>query len=164
MQTEDTPGSPWPLPEAYPRSGQRSRDEAPELEAAGLLHGEGVPAYSSNQYSASASTWLKSLSGSKTMLSRWMPRTLRYRPVPPVYVDYVFAALVIGVYELGRAWAGCAPADIGFVSANAWDAGGAAGSGFRTFWVNRNALPPEYEIDRHATVIADLSALADALR
>jgi 2-haloacid dehalogenase len=68
------------------------------------------------------------------------------------------------VYELGRAWAGCAPADIGFVSANAWDAGGAAGSGFRTFWVNRTAQPPEYEIDRHATVIADLSALADALR
>ena len=68
------------------------------------------------------------------------------------------------VYELGRAWAGCTPADIGFVSANAWDAGGAAGFGFRTFWVNRTALPPEYEIDRHATIIADLSALADALR
>lgn len=67
------------------------------------------------------------------------------------------------VYEMGRAWADCAPAQIAFVSANAWDAGGAAGFGFRTFWINRMAQPPEYEIDRHATDVTSLSQVAAML-
>lgn len=67
------------------------------------------------------------------------------------------------VYEMGRAWADCAPAEIGFVSANAWDAGGAAGFGFRTFWVNRTAQPPEYGVETNTTVIPDLGDLARLL-
>jgi 2-haloacid dehalogenase len=43
------------------------------------------------------------------------------------------------VYELGRAWADAPAPEIAFVSANAWDAGGAAAFGFRTFWIDRAA-------------------------
>lgn len=64
------------------------------------------------------------------------------------------------VYELGRAWADCAATEIAFVSANAWDAGGAAAFGFRTFWIDRTGQPPEYDIARHATVIGGLDDLA----
>jgi 2-haloacid dehalogenase len=67
------------------------------------------------------------------------------------------------VYEMGQAWARLSPAEIGFVSANAWDAGGAAGFGFRTFWINRTAQPPEYEIDRHARVVTHLSQVTAML-
>ena len=67
------------------------------------------------------------------------------------------------VYELGRSWAGAPAEEIAFVSANAWDAGGAAGFGFRTFWINRAGVAPEYGIDRHATVIRSLSGINDLL-
>jgi 2-haloacid dehalogenase len=63
------------------------------------------------------------------------------------------------VYELGRSWADAPAAEIAFVSANAWDAGGAAGFGFRTFWINRAGQPDEYDIARHATVIGSLGDL-----
>lgn len=63
------------------------------------------------------------------------------------------------VYELGRDWAGGAAPEIGFVSANAWDAGGAAGFGFRTFWINRNGQPPEYELPAHAQTLGSLAEL-----
>ena len=63
------------------------------------------------------------------------------------------------VYELGRAWADASTAEIAFVSANAWDAGGAAGFGFRTFWINRAGRPHEYDIARQATVIQSLGDL-----
>lgn len=61
------------------------------------------------------------------------------------------------VYEHGRSWAGAPAEEVAFVSANAWDAGGAARFGFRTFWIDRTGAAPEYGIDRHATVIRDLS-------
>ena len=66
------------------------------------------------------------------------------------------------VYELGRSWAAAAaPAqEIAFVSANAWDAGGGAAFGFRTFWINRAGQPPEYDVPRHATVVAGLGDVA----
>ena len=67
------------------------------------------------------------------------------------------------VYERGRAWAAARPDEIAFVSANAWDAGGAAGFGFRTFWINRAGQPDEYDIARHATTIRSLSDLAAGL-
>lgn len=63
------------------------------------------------------------------------------------------------VYELGRQWAGVDKAEIAFVSSNAWDAGGAAAFGFRTFWVNRTALPPEYDLPNTATIIGNLQEL-----
>ena len=67
------------------------------------------------------------------------------------------------VYERGRAWAAARPDEIAFVSANAWDAGGAAAFGFRTFWINRSGQPDEYDIARHATTIRSLSDFAAGL-
>jgi 2-haloacid dehalogenase len=67
------------------------------------------------------------------------------------------------VYERGRTWAAARPDEIAFVSANAWDAGGAAAFGFRTFWINRSGQPDEYDIARHATTIRSLSDLAAGL-
>jgi 2-haloacid dehalogenase len=67
------------------------------------------------------------------------------------------------VYELGRAWAAVPPDEIAFVSANAWDAGGAAGFGFRTFWINRSGQPDEYGMARDATTIHSLGDLAAGL-
>lgn len=67
------------------------------------------------------------------------------------------------VYELGRTWAAAPASEIAFVSANAWDAGGAAAFGFRTFWINRAGQPLEYDIARHATILDSLSDLAPHL-
>lgn len=67
------------------------------------------------------------------------------------------------VYELGRSWATTPANEIAFVSANAWDAGGAAAFGFRTFWIDRAGQPPEYDVPRHATVIGSLADLAAQL-
>ncbi len=67
------------------------------------------------------------------------------------------------VYERGRAWAAAPAHEIAFVSANAWDAGGAAGFGFRTFWINRSGQPDEYDIARRATTIRSLGDLSAGL-
>ena len=67
------------------------------------------------------------------------------------------------VYEMGRAWADAPAEEIAFVSANAWDAGGAAGFGFRTFWINRAGQPCEYDIARHTTIITSLRDLEEHL-
>lgn len=67
------------------------------------------------------------------------------------------------VYELGREWAKASTSEIAFVSSNAWDAGGAAAFGFRTFWVNRAGLPPEYDVASKAGIIGNLSDLAARL-
>jgi len=67
------------------------------------------------------------------------------------------------VYELGRSWAGLPAGEIAFVSANAWDAGGAAAFGFRTFWINRADQPAEYDVPQRATVIDGLGEIASRL-
>jgi 2-haloacid dehalogenase len=67
------------------------------------------------------------------------------------------------VYRLGADALGLQPAQIAFVSGNAWDAGGAAGFGFRVFWINRTGQPLEYGLANRATVIPALHALAAAL-
>jgi 2-haloacid dehalogenase len=64
------------------------------------------------------------------------------------------------VYELGRSWANAPVQEIAFVSANAWDAGGAAAFGFRTFWIDRIGQPPEYDVPRQATVVTGLGDIA----
>jgi len=63
------------------------------------------------------------------------------------------------VYELGQDWAKVATGEIAFVSSNAWDAGGAAGFGFRTFWINRAEQPAEYDLPAKATIIGSLKDL-----
>lgn len=67
------------------------------------------------------------------------------------------------VYELGRSCAAAPAGEIAFVSANAWDAGGAAAFGFRTFWINRSGYPPEYDIPQHATLVRNLREIAPHL-
>lgn len=67
------------------------------------------------------------------------------------------------VYELGRAWANAPAAEVAFVSANAWDAAGGAGFGFRTFWINRTGQPPEYGIATEVAVVGSLQDVALAL-
>ena len=64
------------------------------------------------------------------------------------------------IYELGRSWANAPAQEVAFLSANAWDAGGAAAFGFRTFWIDRAGQPPEYDLPRHATIVPSLSAIA----
>jgi 2-haloacid dehalogenase len=46
-------------------------------------------------------------------------------------------------YQMVTDHFGLAPADVLFVSSNAWDALGATWFGFTTLWVNRQGLPPE---------------------
>jgi 2-haloacid dehalogenase len=46
-------------------------------------------------------------------------------------------------YQLVQDHLGFAPAEVLFVSSNAWDALGATWFGFTTLWVNRQGLPPE---------------------
>jgi 2-haloacid dehalogenase len=67
------------------------------------------------------------------------------------------------VYQLGVDALRLKPEQIGFISGNAWDAAGAAGFGFRAFWINRGGQPPEYGLAHRATTIAHLSDLAGAL-
>uniref|UniRef100_UPI004048D98F haloacid dehalogenase type II n=1 Tax=Limnohabitans sp. TaxID=1907725 RepID=UPI004048D98F len=46
-------------------------------------------------------------------------------------------------YQLVQDHLGLAPADVLFVSSNAWDALGATWFGFTTLWINRQGLPTE---------------------
>jgi 2-haloacid dehalogenase len=63
------------------------------------------------------------------------------------------------VYALAVAHLRVAPARIGFVSSNGWDAIGAKAFGFTTFWINRGGAP----LDRHGPapdrIIATLAEL-----
>jgi 2-haloacid dehalogenase len=68
------------------------------------------------------------------------------------------------VYQLGVDTLGLEPKQIGFVSGNAWDAGGAAGFGFRVFWLNRADQPGEYGLAERATVLSALEKVTAALR
>jgi 2-haloacid dehalogenase len=67
------------------------------------------------------------------------------------------------VYQLGVDALGLPPEQIGFVSGNAWDAGGAAGFGFRVFWINRANQPVEYELAGRACRLSALGELPHAL-
>jgi 2-haloacid dehalogenase len=67
------------------------------------------------------------------------------------------------VYQLGVDTLGMTAERIGFVSGNAWDAGGAAGFGFRVFWINRANQPSEYGLQDRATVIPALEKITAAL-
>lgn len=67
------------------------------------------------------------------------------------------------VYQLGVDALGLAPDRIGFVSGNAWDAGGAAGFGFRVFWLNRGRQPMEYGLAERATILSTLAEISAAL-
>ena len=66
------------------------------------------------------------------------------------------------VYALAARHFGLSPGEIGFVSSNAWDAHGAARFGFRAFWVNRKAAPPE-PLGGDVVEVESLSALSQKI-
>ncbi len=68
------------------------------------------------------------------------------------------------VYALATKRLQLAPSQIGFVSANGWDAVGAKACGFTVWWINRAGLP----IDRHGpapdSVIGELAEVGNLAR
>ncbi len=64
------------------------------------------------------------------------------------------------VYQLAVDRLGLAPADIGFVSSNGWDATGAKAFGLTSFWINRNGLPVERHGPAPDYVLGSLTELA----
>jgi 2-haloacid dehalogenase len=74
----------------------------------------------------------------------------RYKPVPPVY-------------QLAVDRLGIEAARIGFVSANGWDAAGAAAFGFQTVWVNREAAPIDRLPGRPLAQVRQLAELPNLL-
>ena len=88
-----------------------------------------------------------------------------YKVAPSVYqlaLEKVRALERAKAHELKDAE--IAPAEIGFVTANGWDALGAKNFGFRVFWVNRAGLPreaselgPDFEIANLGEIAAHLS-------
>jgi len=68
------------------------------------------------------------------------------------------------VYTLMTQRFGLEPAQIAFVSSNAWDAQAAAAFGARVFWCNRKAQPDEYGLGAMATMVSGLDALPNLLK
>ena len=67
------------------------------------------------------------------------------------------------VYDMVGDRFGTSPDEVLFVSANGWDAAGAAGYGFRTVWVNRASEPVDRMPARPAHVVENLSSIPDLL-
>ena len=67
------------------------------------------------------------------------------------------------VYELGVERMGVAAERIAFVSANAWDACGAAHFGFQVIWLNRFGATPEQLPGTPKATAAALDEVADLL-
>jgi 2-haloacid dehalogenase len=66
------------------------------------------------------------------------------------------------VYRHAARRLGAPGAQIRFVSANPWDAAGAARCGFRVVWVNRHGAPPEYGLAAASLEVADLHGVRDS--
>jgi 2-haloacid dehalogenase len=58
---------------------------------------------------------------------------------------------------------GLRPEQIGFISANGWDAAGAKAFGFRTYWLNRGALPQETHAIGPDIALSSLEELAEVM-
>jgi 2-haloacid dehalogenase len=85
-------------------------------------------------------------------------------------LDAVLSVEAVGVYKpdprvyrLASERFAPPPAEMAFVSSNAWDAFGARVFGFRVFWVNRSGQPDEYGLRGSVQELPDLSVLPDAL-
>ncbi|WP_448205093.1 haloacid dehalogenase type II [Azospirillum sp. sgz302134] len=99
--------------------------------------------------------------GSPTMLSAAVDHA-RLAPL----LDEVLSVDSLGVYkphpsvyQFACDRLGLPAGEILFVSANGWDAGGAAAFGFRVAWLNRAGLPDERLPAGPAAVVDSLSAL-----
>jgi 2-haloacid dehalogenase len=85
-------------------------------------------------------------------------------------LDFVLSVETVGVfkpdpavYRLTEQQLALQPAQIAFVSSNAWDAFGANAFGFQVFWINRTGQPDEYGLRQVATELSDLAALPAAI-
>ena len=67
------------------------------------------------------------------------------------------------VYGIAAGALGLSLPQMGFVSANAWDAQAAVAAGFRVFWCNRSGLPDEYGLAANSVVMSGLRELEGAL-
>lgn len=65
------------------------------------------------------------------------------------------------VYDLVSKRFGCAKDEVLFVSSNGWDAGCAAGYGFKTVWVNRAGDPVDRLPWRPAHILQDLTGIPE---
>ena len=65
------------------------------------------------------------------------------------------------VYDMVGARFGCAREEVLFVSSNGWDAGAAAGYGFRTVWVNRAGAPVDRLWGTPDTILSDLTSIPE---
>lgn len=63
------------------------------------------------------------------------------------------------VYDLVGQEFDCAPEEVLFVSANGWDAAGAAAYGFETVWVNRAGQPMDRLMAQPRHVLSDLTTI-----
>ena len=68
------------------------------------------------------------------------------------------------VYRLANERLGLPAERILFVSANGWDAAGAAAFGFRTAWINRLGEPADHLPGSPDHVLPDLSSVPDLVR
>ena len=68
------------------------------------------------------------------------------------------------VYDMVGARFGAAASEVLFVSSNGWDAGAAAGYGFRTAWVNRAGRPMDRLPARPRHVLTDLTTIPEIAR
>jgi 2-haloacid dehalogenase len=82
-------------------------------------------------------------------------------------LDAVFSIEEVGtykpspaVYELPASAFGLVPRALGFVSANAWDAAGAASAGMQVIHVNRTGAPAERLPHGPATEVRSLGEIA----
>lgn len=67
------------------------------------------------------------------------------------------------VYALGTARFELEPGAVAFVTANGWDAAGAAAFGYQVCWINRLGLPEERHGPRAAAIVESLVAVPAAL-
>eukprot|EP01037_Dinobryon_pediforme_P041127 gene41127-biopygen23458 len=63
------------------------------------------------------------------------------------------------VYDLVTTRFRAFPEAVSFQSSNRWDAAGATAYGFRSVWINRNAMPEEYHDMRPTAVLPNLTGL-----
>ena len=68
------------------------------------------------------------------------------------------------VYDMVGAHFGTTPDQVLFVSANGWDAAGAAGYGFTTVWVNRAGEPVDRMPARPQHIVTDLTSIPDLVK
>lgn len=85
-------------------------------------------------------------------------------------LDHVLSIESVGVYKpdprvyrFGAEMAGHSPAEVGFISANGWDAAGAAQFGFRVVHLNRFDQPSEVLPSGPAVVLKSLEDAATAI-